>query len=43
VRLARIQANVGLREFMDLKRSLAPGDVVECAIDGIGILRNPVR
>lgn len=27
----------------DPKRSLAPGDVVECAIDGIGTLRNPVR
>ena len=24
------------------KRSLAPGDVVECEIEGIGTLRNPV-
>jgi 2-keto-4-pentenoate hydratase/2-oxohepta-3-ene-1,7-dioic acid hydratase in catechol pathway len=32
----------GCGEFMDPKRSLAPGDVVECEIDGIGILRNPV-
>jgi 2-keto-4-pentenoate hydratase/2-oxohepta-3-ene-1,7-dioic acid hydratase in catechol pathway len=27
---------------MDPRRSLAPGDVVECAIEGIGTLRNPV-
>jgi 2-keto-4-pentenoate hydratase/2-oxohepta-3-ene-1,7-dioic acid hydratase in catechol pathway len=27
---------------MDPRRSLAPGDVVECEIDGIGVLRNPV-
>jgi 2-keto-4-pentenoate hydratase/2-oxohepta-3-ene-1,7-dioic acid hydratase in catechol pathway len=32
----------GCGEFMDPKRSLAPGDVVECEIDGIGTLRNPV-
>jgi 2-keto-4-pentenoate hydratase/2-oxohepta-3-ene-1,7-dioic acid hydratase in catechol pathway len=32
----------GCGEFMDPKRSLAPGDVVGCEIDGIGILRNPV-
>ena len=32
----------GCGEFMDPKRSLAPGDVVECEIDGIGKLRNPV-
>jgi 2-keto-4-pentenoate hydratase/2-oxohepta-3-ene-1,7-dioic acid hydratase in catechol pathway len=32
----------GCGEFMDPKRSLAPGDVVECAIEGIGTLRNPV-
>jgi 5-carboxymethyl-2-hydroxymuconate isomerase len=32
----------GCGEFMDPKRSLAPGDVVECEIEGIGVLRNPV-
>jgi 2-keto-4-pentenoate hydratase/2-oxohepta-3-ene-1,7-dioic acid hydratase in catechol pathway len=32
----------GCGEFMDPVRSLAPGDVVECEIPGIGILRNPV-
>ena len=32
----------GCGEFMDPKRSLAPGDVVECEIAGIGTLRNPV-
>jgi 2-keto-4-pentenoate hydratase/2-oxohepta-3-ene-1,7-dioic acid hydratase in catechol pathway len=32
----------GCGEFMEPKRSLAPGDVVECEIDGIGTLRNPV-
>lgn len=32
----------GCGEFMDPRRSLAPGDVVECEIDGIGVLRNPV-
>lgn len=33
----------GCGEFMEPKRSLAPGDVVECAIEGIGALRNPVE
>ena len=33
----------GCGEFMDPRRSLHPGDVVECEIDGIGLLRNPVR
>jgi 5-carboxymethyl-2-hydroxymuconate isomerase len=33
----------GCGEFMDPKRSLAPGDVVECEVEGIGVLRNPVR
>jgi 5-carboxymethyl-2-hydroxymuconate isomerase len=32
----------GCGEFMEPKRSLAAGDVVECAIEGIGTLRNPV-
>ena len=32
----------GCGEFMDPKRSLAPGDVVECEVEGIGVLRNPV-
>jgi 2-keto-4-pentenoate hydratase/2-oxohepta-3-ene-1,7-dioic acid hydratase in catechol pathway len=32
----------GCGEFMDPRRSLAPGDVVDCEIDGIGTLRNPV-
>ncbi len=32
----------GCGEFMDPRRSLHPGDVVECEIDGIGTLRNPV-
>jgi 5-carboxymethyl-2-hydroxymuconate isomerase len=32
----------GCGEFMDPKRSLSPGDVVECEIEGIGTLRNPV-
>ena len=32
----------GCGEFMDPKRSLAGGDVVECEIEGIGVLRNPV-
>ena len=32
----------GCGEFMEPKRSLAPGDVVECEIEGIGTLRNPV-
>jgi 5-carboxymethyl-2-hydroxymuconate isomerase len=33
----------GCGEFMDPRRSLAPGDVVECEIGGIGVLRNPVE
>jgi 5-carboxymethyl-2-hydroxymuconate isomerase len=32
----------GCGEFMDPKRSLRPGDVVEVEIEGIGRLRNPV-
>jgi len=32
----------GCGEFMDPKRSLKDGDVVECEIEGIGVLRNPV-
>jgi 2-keto-4-pentenoate hydratase/2-oxohepta-3-ene-1,7-dioic acid hydratase in catechol pathway len=32
----------GCGEFMDPKRSLQDGDVVEVEIDGIGTLRNPV-
>ena len=32
----------GVGEFMDPKRSLQHGDVVECEIEGIGVLRNPV-
>jgi 5-carboxymethyl-2-hydroxymuconate isomerase len=32
----------GCGEFMDPVRSLAPGDVVECEVDGIGVLSNPV-
>jgi 2-keto-4-pentenoate hydratase/2-oxohepta-3-ene-1,7-dioic acid hydratase in catechol pathway len=32
----------GCGEFMDPKRSLAAGDVVEVEVDGIGTLRNPV-
>jgi 5-carboxymethyl-2-hydroxymuconate isomerase len=32
----------GCGEFMDPKRSLHDGDVVECEIEGIGVLRNPV-
>ena len=32
----------GCGEFMDPKRSLEDGDVVECEIEGIGVLRNPV-
>jgi 5-carboxymethyl-2-hydroxymuconate isomerase len=33
----------GCGEFMNPKRSLQDGDVVECEIEGIGVLRNPVR
>jgi len=32
----------GCGEFMDPKRSLAPGDVMETEVEGIGTLRNPV-
>ena len=32
----------GCGEFMEPKRSLHPGDVVETEVDGIGTLRNPV-
>ena len=32
----------GCGEFMDPKRSLKDGDVVECEIEGVGVLRNPV-
>ena len=32
----------GCGEFMDPKRSLQHGDVVECEIEGVGVLRNPV-
>ena len=32
----------GVGEFMDPKRSLQDGDVVECEVEGVGVLRNPV-
>jgi 2-keto-4-pentenoate hydratase/2-oxohepta-3-ene-1,7-dioic acid hydratase in catechol pathway len=32
----------GCGEFMDPKRSLQHGDVVECEVEGVGVLRNPV-
>jgi 2-keto-4-pentenoate hydratase/2-oxohepta-3-ene-1,7-dioic acid hydratase in catechol pathway len=32
----------GCGEFMDPQRSLQDGDVVECEIEGIGVLSNPV-
>ena len=32
----------GVGEFMEPKQSLKDGDVVECEIEGIGVLRNPV-
>ncbi|HET6550324.1 MAG TPA: fumarylacetoacetate hydrolase family protein [Solirubrobacter sp.] len=32
----------GCGEFMEPKRSLHDGDVVECEIEGLGVLRNPV-
>jgi 5-carboxymethyl-2-hydroxymuconate isomerase len=32
----------GCGEFMEPKRSLKAGDVVECEIPGVGLLRNPV-
>jgi 2-keto-4-pentenoate hydratase/2-oxohepta-3-ene-1,7-dioic acid hydratase in catechol pathway len=33
----------GCGKFMDPPRSLAPGDLVEVEVDGIGTLRNPVE
>ncbi len=33
----------GCGEFMDPPRSLRPGDQVEVEVEGIGVLRNPVR
>ena len=33
----------GCGEFMDPKRSLHDGDIVEAAVEGIGALRNRVR
>jgi 5-carboxymethyl-2-hydroxymuconate isomerase len=33
----------GCGEFMEPKRSLHDGDLVECEIDGIGTLANRVR
>jgi 2-keto-4-pentenoate hydratase/2-oxohepta-3-ene-1,7-dioic acid hydratase in catechol pathway len=32
----------GCGEFMEPRRSLRPGDVVEAEVEGIGVLRNPV-
>ena len=32
----------GCGEFLQPRRSLAPGDLVECEVEGIGVLRNPV-
>ena len=32
----------GCGEFMDPRRSLAAGDVVTCAIEGLGVLENRV-
>ena len=32
----------GCGEFMTPRRSLRPGDVMECEVEGIGTLRNPV-
>jgi 2-keto-4-pentenoate hydratase/2-oxohepta-3-ene-1,7-dioic acid hydratase in catechol pathway len=32
----------GCGEFMEPKRSLKDGDVVECEVEGVGVLRNPV-
>ena len=32
----------GCGEFMDPKRGLGDGDVVEAEVEGIGVLRNPV-
>jgi 2-keto-4-pentenoate hydratase/2-oxohepta-3-ene-1,7-dioic acid hydratase in catechol pathway len=33
----------GCGEFMEPRRSLQPGDVVEAEVEGIGVLRNPVE
>jgi 5-carboxymethyl-2-hydroxymuconate isomerase len=33
----------GCGEFMDPQRHLQDGDVVECAVEGVGVLRNPVE
>jgi 2-keto-4-pentenoate hydratase/2-oxohepta-3-ene-1,7-dioic acid hydratase in catechol pathway len=33
----------GCGEFMEPKRSLQDGDTVECRIEGVGRLANPVR
>lgn len=33
----------GCGEYMDVKRSLKPGDLIEVEIEDIGALRNPVR
>jgi 2-keto-4-pentenoate hydratase/2-oxohepta-3-ene-1,7-dioic acid hydratase in catechol pathway len=33
----------GCGEFMDPPRHLQPGDIVETEVEGIGVLRNPVR
>jgi 5-carboxymethyl-2-hydroxymuconate isomerase len=32
----------GCGEFMEPKRSLKHGDMVECEVEGVGVLRNPV-
>ncbi len=32
----------GCGEFMEPRRSLEHGDVVECEVEGVGVLRNPV-
>jgi 5-carboxymethyl-2-hydroxymuconate isomerase len=32
----------GCGEFMNPRRSLRPGDIVETEVEGIGVLRNPV-
>ena len=33
----------GCGDFMSPPRSLAPGDIVDVSIEGIGVLSNPVR
>jgi 5-carboxymethyl-2-hydroxymuconate isomerase len=33
----------GCGEFIVPRRSVAPGDVVECEVEGLGVLRNAVR